>query len=219
MSLFRKAKGDRMTNPDMAWTDDLLWWDVPVAADGGEDHIGSPSTLRAYVGFQSGTATPVAVMLRNTDGRPVTPAQWRKAKTSELIEACRDGLRIAAEIGSLSPDVFAALTRLFTGTPAEALTSDARAEAAALRAALSDDPKPKARKYPPGHYRRVADIYNAAVESDPQPVQAVRKAMRHEGFPELPETTVRGWIRTARDRGYITKRARISRVQAKGEQE
>ena len=80
-----------------------------------------------------------------------------------------------------------------------------------MLAALGDDDAPRDRKYGPEHYRLVGQLYDAAVAaSDPQPVQAVRRAMRRT-FPDLKETTVRGWIRTAKERGHITTRARKSR--------
>ena len=178
----------------MAWVTTLAWLEVPVARDGGEDHIGSTSNVRAYVGWdlRADQAAPVALILRNRDGRTVTPAQWRGVKTSEIIEASRYLLRIAGTIAGWSEETAEASSRLLT---------------------IAGDEQPRASKYEPEHYRQVAELYNAAVQaSDPQPVQTVRRMMRQElGLPNLKETTVRGWIRTAKARRHITTRARKPR--------
>lgn len=203
--------------PGMEWAESLTWVEVPVAEDGGEDHIGSRSDVRAYVGWdlQPDRVTPVAVVLRNADGSAVSPAQWRRLKSSEIIDAARNMLRLSGEIGSWPPELWlavGAVRQLLTGSSMDPpFSPEERAAAEVMLAALGDDDAPRDRKYGPEHYRLVGQLYDAAVAaSDPQPVQAVRRAMRRT-FPDLKETTVRGWIRTAKERGHITTRARKSR--------
>lgn len=181
-------------NQPMAWADDLLWVEIPVNADGGEDYMGSPSTLRAYVGWDlhldpaTPLATPVSVTLRNTDGAPVTPAQWRRVKTSEIIAASRTFLTLVGEIGQV--------------------IGDAREASRAILRALGDVSEPEPRRYGSDHYRRIADLYNTEVASaNPQPVQTILREL-HKTIPGLKETTLRGWLRTAKARGHITKATR-----------
>ncbi len=176
------------------WADRLIWLEVPVNANGGEDFMGSKSPVRAVVGWQvtSRQAVPVAVTLRRTDGEAVSPAMWRRLKSSEIIAASRDLLEATG------------LLAQFSGDP------ELREAGSRLLATMGE--KPAAARYRPEHYAWVAAIYTKAVRAaDTQPVQAVRREMR-DVFPDLSETTVKGWIRTARKRGLITTSARKSRA-------
>jgi hypothetical protein len=180
----------------MKWSEDLIWVDIPVGADG---HDGRPGddTLTAYVGWQGGDRlVPVAMILRSTNSERLTPAQWRRLKPGEIISASRDQLEGGALLLSMSND------------------TDDRAGARALLGAV-----PPGRATGTGdrdqHYAEVGRVYMEALKmSDTQPVQAVRTYFRKrypERFATLKDTTVRGWVRTAKKKGYITATARPSR--------
>lgn len=178
------------------WHHALDWWEIPVAEDGGEGDAASP--VWAHVGWDVGPEhlTPVALVLRRLDGAPVSPALWRRMKSSEIIAASRARIEVGARLLALSAN------------------DDDRAGSAWALGLLSDEPRGAgSTKYPPGHYERVAAIYDAAVRAaDTQPYRAVRVQMR-DAFPDVTETKVRGWIRTARQRGLITTRARKGRAE------
>lgn len=183
----------------MVWADELIWLEIPVNEDGGEDYPASKSPVRAHVGWQvtPSRAVPVAVVLRRTDGEAVSPALWRRLKSSEVIAASRNLLEA-------------------TGHLAELLSGDPEQLEAGRRLLDTLAERPPSTRYGPEHYARVASIYTTAVAAaDTQPVQTVRREMRAD-FPDLSVTTVKGWIRTARKRGLITTRARSSRAFRKG---
>lgn len=135
-----------------------------------------------------------AVELLAPDGEPITPTRWRWVRLGEVVRASRDALDALGHLGQLSPQ--------------------AREIAGQLLAALTlAGERDRSGGYTEEHFSAVADAYNVAVSlGDRYPVRATRKAFTEAKGWEPSEATVKGWVRTCKDRGLITKTARPSRA-------
>jgi len=169
----------------------LEWTEVYLNTDGGEGNRGDTEWV-ARVGWKitKDALVPCEMTLANLNGRPVTPAQWRRVKPAEIIAASEAQIGIMALLGTWSTDES-------HHKPARRLL-----ELVDGADAAGDE-----------RYLDVARIYSAAVgRGNKQPVKAVIRAFADRGHP-VKESTVRGWIRTAKQKGYITETARPSRSQ------
>lgn len=183
----------------MDWSGDLEWIRVPIDPETGEDdYLGSESPLVAFVGWKLDmdpvSAVPEATVLRRLDGR-VTAGDQRLAQWSKVIAASRDLLEASTLMHSLAdPEVRAAAR-----AAGEALREKARTGERATTG-WSD-----------AHLEQVARIYNDAVDRGRSPTAEILRVFRAE-YPTLKDTTVKGWIRSARRRpGIHMKRARQPR--------
>jgi len=141
----------------------------------------------AVVTFEVGAAGPVATgfEVRSTQGKPVTRAVWDRVRVGHLIDEA------AALVAWLGP---------VTKHPE-------RAEPFETRPQRRGRGRGAPARYSDEHYRRVGQVYMAALAERMPPVRAVAKAFVG-GFPGLTETRdrrARTWVREARARGYITE--------------
>lgn len=131
---------------------------------------------------------PGAVTLRAPYGQAVTHDEWRRVKVARVIETSRaDVVRTMAETH---------VAETVTNEPdsvedvVQVLTAHVVPGPPHGRSSWSDD-----------HYRRVAEVYRAAVANSERPVVAV---MREVGTPDYtPRSTAKGWVQEARRRGLI----------------
>lgn len=156
----------------------------------------TPYMARVTWRIGDGTAVPVGVELRSTHGEPIKAAAWRSVQVGQLIDLTRKFARGWA-----------------TGLGIVALyqqDSETLARAKATERALASPRKRGAPpKYASDHYRRVAEVYNAATAlGDPNPVRAVAKAFAEEfpGVTKPDDYRPKAWVRTARRKHLITDR-------------
>lgn len=165
---------------------------VPLADDGSPTGYlpsdGHPSDWLVRVEFTvtPGRMWPSSAALVSTTEAAVTADMWRRVRIGDAISEARVQVELWGAVGALLGD-------------------------SGLSDLVEDDDARTGRRYAPEHYREVGEVYNRAVDGgDAQPVQQVRRAFRTR-YPDLSETTVKGWIRTAKARGYITRTARQPR--------
>ncbi|GAA2520291.1 hypothetical protein [Rarobacter incanus] len=190
---------DRNNTPENS-SEQEDWPLIPIDEDGGEAPPSADTELALRVEWTltHGQLKPSSITLVNTRGGAVTPEQWRHIKIGELVQASRYLLAAAGHLWQLSTD-------------------DATAHLHAKQLIDLAEPKSTSRSgYPDAHYREVAEIYSGAARTqDTQPVKAVRREMRQRYpnlYSQLKETTVKGWIRTAKAKGYIAQTARQQRA-------
>lgn len=160
-------------------------FEVPVDERGSPTEPPGSFLVEVELSVRGVSIVATRLSLSSTDGGPVGPDEWRVVKIGTAIRAARERLEGALDAGWYDED------------------PEARAWARLLRTAMRLDDDPNA-----SLYVRVASVYTAAVRSgDSSPVQTVIRAMRSD-YPRLKESTVKGWIRTARVRGYIATETR-----------
>jgi len=172
---------------------DLESIDIHLSPDGGEGQAGETEWLaRVHWRVTPEGVVPVGMTLLNTAGLPITAEQWRRVKPATVLRASHDLVEAMALLGSLFPE-----------------QADRDAAAHLLDVVTTTNERSG---YGEDHYRAVALVYSRAVKAgDKAPVQAVRRHFR-KGYPDLKESTVKGWIRTAKARGLITETARRRRA-------
>ncbi|UKJ63501.1 hypothetical protein H1Q78_17960 [Cellulosimicrobium cellulans] len=156
---------------------------------------------------------PSSVALVNTTGKPVTPEAWRRVKVGQAIRAARMQVDTLPTLLAFLGDGAASVGDWETAGTARRLAGEE-----AARLARFDGRRPQG-AYDEEHYRDVGRVYTRLVDrGETQPVRQVLAEFHERGGPyaDLRESTVKGWIRTAKAKGYITRTARPSRRRTEG---
>jgi len=134
----------------------------------------------AVVTFEVGSAgtVPTAVEIRSVNGQALTRAVWQRVRLAEVM---REAEALAGWLAPLKPG----------------------------RPMLPGSTKPRSpgrpREYDDEHYRRVANIYLAAVAERKPPVRAVAAAFAaaYPGITDAHDKRARSWVRAARALGFL----------------
>ena len=137
----------------------------------------------AAVTFEVGAqgAVPTGVEVRSTQGKRLTRAVWDRVRVGEVLGEA------AAVARWLAPVTRADVTPFET-------EPQHRGRGMGRPSVYSD-----------AHYRRVADVYRAALAAGRPPVRAVAQAFAGgaPGLTDSRDARARAWARAARARGYL----------------
>lgn len=146
-----------------------------------------PRVLAGRGSRPSSTTGRPASRVRSPTGQEMTRRIWDRVRPAEMIREARDS------VAWFHPERSADFTDQRAGARRGGRPSE----------------------YPDEFYRRVGQVYMTALANQESPVRAVAKAWKGKPHPGMPSKSLgdptapgdkraRAWVRTARDRGYIT---------------
>jgi hypothetical protein len=162
-------------------------------------HPDGPYAVKLHWGVRDGTALPVAVSIVRTDGEALGPTTgMSRIRWREVIEQDRDAFRAQGKTMATKqvlPDGFnwvdslSGRTVTVVGDGIELVTP----------VEVSKDGR---RLYTDDHYREIADLHREAA-GQPNSLSYVVETYNKQHGTDYRKTTVRNWVRRAREKGFL----------------